>query len=230
MLRIEDVLAVPSGEGACVGDGSRCIGHLGSIHRFAVEGAFVFTSHADFRAATRNFLFQPAAANATANYSPPPSSQPRIFVPAVPVIVGRQVYNYHAIYESILEGMEVEIRWWRAVDLREIGMDVRLVISLVKQMPQRPYNTPGASRKRWAEWLMRWRRWGGGVLCREGLSGVVAAEGNRIGCDANESVWLVTWEWTGAGTHAVGSDWGIVGWDRTGERTKTSAVLPGVVI
>ncbi|KIJ33914.1 hypothetical protein M422DRAFT_242876 [Sphaerobolus stellatus SS14] len=71
--------------------------------RFAVEGAFVFTSHADFRAQARNvLLFQPAAAN----YRPPPPSQPRIFVPAVPFVVGRQVYNYHAIYESMPEGME----------------------------------------------------------------------------------------------------------------------------
>ncbi|KIJ52918.1 hypothetical protein M422DRAFT_242869 [Sphaerobolus stellatus SS14] len=110
------------------------------IHsRFAVEGAFVFTPHADFRAATRNvLLFQPAAAN----YRPPPS-QRRIFVSAVPVFVGRQVNNYHAIYESMPKGMEAEaealgplwvevltslqqVRWWRAVDLREIGVDDHL--------------------------------------------------------------------------------------------------------
>ncbi|KIJ33885.1 hypothetical protein M422DRAFT_264009 [Sphaerobolus stellatus SS14] len=81
------------------------------IHsRFAVEGAFVFTPHADFRVATRNvFLFQPAATAATANYRPPPPpSQPRIFVSAVPVVAGRQVYNYHAIYE--LMPVEIEAK------------------------------------------------------------------------------------------------------------------------
>ncbi|KIJ33901.1 hypothetical protein M422DRAFT_264033 [Sphaerobolus stellatus SS14] len=131
MLRIEDVLAVPSGEG-------RVRWRWFTMHRpswthlrFAVEGAFVFTPHADFRVATRNvFLFQPAAANA--NYRPPPPSQHRIFVPAVPVAIGRQVYNYRAIYESMPEGMEAETigplwvevltslqqaRWWRAVEL-----------------------------------------------------------------------------------------------------------------
>ncbi|KIJ25451.1 hypothetical protein M422DRAFT_273592 [Sphaerobolus stellatus SS14] len=84
------------------------------------------------------------------------------------------------------EGMEVW--WWRAVELREIGIDGRLVISLVKQMPRHPHNTPGSSRKRWVEWLMRWRRWGGGVLWQEGPSRVVAAEGNKIGRDASDNV------------------------------------------
>ncbi|KIJ52873.1 hypothetical protein M422DRAFT_242815 [Sphaerobolus stellatus SS14] len=151
------------------------------IHsRFAVEGAFIFTPHADIRVAARNVLLFQSAAAAT-NYRPPPPSQPRIFVPAVPVVVGRQVYNYHAIYESMPEEMEMEaeairplwvevltslqqVRWWRAVELREIGMGVRLVISLAKQTPRHPHNTPEASRKRWVEWWMRWRRWGGGVL------------------------------------------------------------------
>ncbi|KIJ33895.1 hypothetical protein M422DRAFT_264028 [Sphaerobolus stellatus SS14] len=131
MLRIEDVLAVPSGE-------ERVCWRWFTMHRpswiysrFAVEGAFVFTPHADFRAVTRNILlFQPAAANATGNYRPPPPSQPRILVPAVPVVIDRQVYGYHATYKSMPEGMEAEaeaiwplwvevltslqqVRWWR---------------------------------------------------------------------------------------------------------------------
>ncbi|KIJ42163.1 hypothetical protein M422DRAFT_254860 [Sphaerobolus stellatus SS14] len=98
--------------------------------------AFALTPHADFEVATRNvLLFQ--SATATANYRPPPPSQSLIFVPAVPIVVGRQVYNYHVIYESMLEGMEAkaeaeaigplwvevltslqQVGWWRAVDLR----------------------------------------------------------------------------------------------------------------
>ncbi|KIJ52882.1 hypothetical protein M422DRAFT_242824 [Sphaerobolus stellatus SS14] len=184
MLHIEDVLGVPYGEGR-VHWRWFMIHRPSWIHsRFTAEGAFVFTPHADFRAAMRNIPpFQPdaATATATANYRPPPPSQSCIFALAIPVVVSHQVYNYHAIYEAMPEGMGVEaeaigllwvevltllqqVRWWRAVDLREIGMDVRLMISLVKQMPQHSHNTPGASRKKWVKWLMRWRRWGGEVL------------------------------------------------------------------
>ncbi|KIJ42173.1 hypothetical protein M422DRAFT_254870 [Sphaerobolus stellatus SS14] len=152
MLRIDNGLAVPSqiwGRARVlemVHDASAILDPFAIRCRRHLR---IFASHADFRAATRNvLLFQPGAANATAKYSPPPPSQPRIFVPAVPV-VGCQVYNCHAIYESIPDGMKVEveaigplwvevltslqqIRWWRAVDLREVGIDVRLVISLVE--------------------------------------------------------------------------------------------------
>ncbi|KIJ33905.1 hypothetical protein M422DRAFT_264038 [Sphaerobolus stellatus SS14] len=52
-------------------------------------------------------------ATAGAKYSPLPPSQPRtshprIFVPVVPIVVGRQVYNYHAMHDSMPQGMEVD--------------------------------------------------------------------------------------------------------------------------
>ncbi|KIJ52851.1 hypothetical protein M422DRAFT_242783 [Sphaerobolus stellatus SS14] len=51
-------------------------------------------------------------ATASAKYSPLPPSQPRtshprIFVPVVPIVVGRQVYNYHVMHDTMPQGMEV---------------------------------------------------------------------------------------------------------------------------
>ncbi|KIJ25455.1 hypothetical protein M422DRAFT_38704 [Sphaerobolus stellatus SS14] len=59
-------------------------------------------------------------ATASAKYSPLPPSQPRtshprIFGPVVPIVVGRQVYNYHAIHDSMPQGMEASVSafWMR---------------------------------------------------------------------------------------------------------------------
>ncbi|KIJ28209.1 hypothetical protein M422DRAFT_270520 [Sphaerobolus stellatus SS14] len=84
---------------------------------FALGTAFVYTRCGIRRihlvAMTKVLPFQPASASA--KYSPLPLSQPRtshprIFVPVVPIVVGCQVYNYHAMRDSMPQGMEVDVR------------------------------------------------------------------------------------------------------------------------